>query len=313
MIDLTFHVFTFQTSGYLMTTYPVDLQVHSTRSDGTDTPTALVEQAARLGVQVLALTDHDSVLGVDEAMTAGARLGVTIAPALEFSTLNERARDLLDINILAYGIDHHDPGLQAMLKRVIDSRIEQKVRQVERLQAYGIDAPVEEVLAEAKGVPGRVHIARVALRRNPERFRTIDDVFAQYLSTEAPNSTFVRRSFSLRVEDAIAVTHAAGGIAVLAHPGVYTRIGDVDGVVRRLADAGLDGLEVHYTYAQNRGNRGASPAEVAALIAHFDALADECGLIKTGGSDYHGATKPGITIGQAGLTWSQWEAIRERF
>ncbi len=259
---------------------------------------------------MLALTDHDSVLGVDEALRAGERLGVTIIPALEFSTRDEPDRDMRDVNILGYGVDHRDPGLQAALQRVIESRIEQKIRQVERLQRYGIDVPVDEVLAEAGGVPGRVHIARVALRRNPHKFSSIDDVFAQYLSTSAPNSTYVPRAFSLRVEDAIELTHRAGGVAVLAHPGVYRRIRDVDGMVRRLAGAGLDGLEINYTYAQNRGHKGASPEAVAALIARFDALADTCGLIKTGGSDYHGATKPGIAIGQAGLTWAQWEAIR---
>lgn len=296
-----------------MTTYPVDLQIHSTRSDGTDAPAALVEKAAALGVRVLALTDHDSVLGVDEALRAGERWNVAIVPALEFSTRDEPDRDLRDVNILAYGIDHRNSTLQAALQQVIESRVEQKIRQVERLQSYGVDVPVDEVLSEAGGVPGRVHIARVALRRNPHKFSSIDDVFAQYLSTSAPNSTYVQRAFSLRVEDAIELTHRAGGVAALAHPGVYQRILDVDGMVRRLADAGLDGLEVNYTYAQNRGHKGASLQAVAALIARFSALADECGLIKTGGSDYHGATKPGIAIGQAGLTWSQWEAIRERF
>ena len=85
------------------------------------------------------------------------------------------------------------------------------------------------------------------------------------------------RAFSLRVEDAIEVTHAAGGIAVLAHPGCYTRVRDVDDAVRRMKEAGLDGLEMNYTYAQNRGHFGESAAEVAALVAHFGALADEVG------------------------------------
>ncbi len=140
-------------------TFPVDLQLHSTCSDGTDTPAALVAKAAALGVRVLALTDHDSVLGIDEALAAGTTHGVEIVPALEFSTTADAARDLLDINILGYGIDHYHPALCATLEHVIESRVEQKVRQVERLQDYGIDVPVDEVLAEALGVPGRVHIA----------------------------------------------------------------------------------------------------------------------------------------------------------
>ena len=290
--------------------FPVDLQVHSTCSDGTDSPADLVHLAARLGVQVLALTDHDSVAGVDDAIRAGRDRGVGIVPALEFSTTSEPARDLLDINILAYGIDHHDAELVAMLNQVLHHRVEQKIRQIERLQTYGVDVPVDEVLTQAAGVPGRVHIAQVALARNPHRFDSINDVFAQYLAPDAPQSTYVARTFSLSVEDAIALTHQAGGIAVLAHPGVYSRVQDVDAMIVRLAGAGLDGLEIAYTYAQNRGHRGASAARVAGLIAHFDALADRCGLLKTGGSDYHGSTKPGIHVGQAGLTTAEWHLLQ---
>ena len=292
--------------------FPVDLQLHSTASDGTDTPTELVQLAASLGVRVLAVTDHDSTLGLDEAMRAGRALGVWVVPALEFSTRSERERDYADINILAYGIDPTNTELQGVLQQVIDSRIEQKIRQIERLQQYGLDGPVAEVMALAMGVPGRLHIARVVFERNPQHFTSLQDVFVQYLGPDSPKSTYVTRSFSLRVEDAIDVTHAAGGIAVLAHPGVYTRVHDVDDAVRRMRDAGLDGLEVNYTYAQNRGHFGASPAEVAALIAHFSALAEQLGLHQTGGSDYHGTSKPGILPGQAGLPMAAWETLAAR-
>jgi predicted metal-dependent phosphoesterase TrpH len=292
--------------------YPVDLQVHSTCSDGTETPAQLVAHAARRGVRVLALTDHDTVAGVDEAIEAGAQHGVTVIPALEFSTRSERERDLLDINILAYGIRRHDPALHAALARIVDSRIEQKVRQIERLQGYGVDVPVDEVMATAKGVPGRMHIAQVALARNPQRFHSIQDVFEQYLAPDAPNSTYVQREYSLRVEEAIELAHRAGGAAVLAHPGSYPRVRDIDDVVYRLCRAGLDGIEVRYTYAQNRGHYGAAPAAVAELVNHFDRLADELGLLKTGGSDYHGSAKPGILPGDAGLTLEEWEALGAR-
>jgi predicted metal-dependent phosphoesterase TrpH len=271
-----------------------------------------VQLAAARGVAALALTDHDSVLGVDEAIIAGRAAGVWVVPALEFSTRSELDRDYADINILAYGIDPHNPDLLAMLQRIIDSRVEQKIRQIERLQSFGVDVPVAEVLAQAKGVPGRIHIARVAIERNPHRFASIQEVFAQYLAADAPNSTYVAREFSLRVEDAIEVAHAAGGIAVLAHPGSYTRVRDIDSAVRRMKEAGLDGLEVNYTYAQNRGHYGATAAEVAPLIAHFGALAGELALLQTGGSDYHGTSKPGIMPGQAGLTLAEWQTLAAR-
>jgi 3',5'-nucleoside bisphosphate phosphatase len=295
-----------------LASFPVDLQLHSTASDGTDTPTALVQLAAARDVRVLALTDHDSMLGVDEALTAGRAANVWVLPALEFSTRSEIERDFADINILAYGIDPHNADLAALLQRVIESRVEQKIQQIERLQAYGVDVPVAEVLASAKGVPGRIHIARVALARNPQRFASLQDVFAQYLASDAPHPTYVTRSFSLRVEESIEATHAAGGVAVLAHPGSYTRVRNMDDAVRRMQKAGLDGIEVSYTYAQNRGHYGASHAEVDALVAHFGALADELGLLQTGGSDYHGTSKPGILPGQAGLTMDAWQVLATR-
>lgn len=292
--------------------YPVDLQLHSTASDGTDTPAALVTLCAAHGVRVVALTDHDSVLGIDEAITAGRQCGVQVIPALEFSTRSEAARDLLDINILAMGVRRQDAGLLATLERVLASRVEQKIRQIERLRTYGVAIEVDAVLARAQGVPGRVHIAQEALARNPQQFTSVADVFAQFLAPDAPNSTYVARTFSLSVEEAIAVTHAAGGIAVLAHPGAYPRVRDIDAVVARLAAAGLDGIEVRYPYAHNRGHFGADACEVAALVAHFHDLAVQHDLLITGGSDYHGQAKPGITPGMDGLTWPEWKTLAAR-
>src|SRR3954452_10560827 len=104
--------------------FPVDMQLHSTASDGTDSQTALVQLAASRGVRVLSLTDHDSVLGVDEAMRAGKALGLWVLPSLDFSTPSALDRDYADINILTYVIDPHPPQLSELLQRVIDIRIE---------------------------------------------------------------------------------------------------------------------------------------------------------------------------------------------
>ena len=289
--------------------YPIDLQLHSTASDGTDAPEALIELCAARGLYVVALTDHDSVLGVDEAIEAGQRLGVQVVPALEFSTRSEPERDYQEVNILAYGVRHNDATLQAVLHRVIASRIEQKLRQIERLQSFGIAVSADEVLARAQGVPGRVHIAQVAVEQNPGRFASVADVFAQFLATNAENSTYVARTFSLTVEDAIEITHVAGGVAVLAHPGAYPLIRNIDDAVRRLVAAGLDGIEVRYPYALNRGHFGADDATVMSLVAHFRALAEQHDLLITGGSDYHGTAKPGIAPGMAGLTQQEWETL----
>lgn len=290
--------------------YPIDLQMHSTCSDGTETPTELVEHAARLGIHTIAITDHDSVLGAAEAMRAGAALGIHVIPAIEFSTTSERDLDFLDINILGYGIRPQDPSLLGALRDVIDARVEQKIRQVERLQSYGIHVPVDEVLALAGGVPGRPHIAQIAVQHNPERFQSISDVFEQFLAADAPNSVYVSRSYSLTVEATIELTHAAGGVAVLAHPGTYHRIRDIDAAIERMVDAGIDGLEIYYPYwrESRRSLPGASPEE---MVRHFAEIARRFDLLMTGGSDYHGARKTN-QLGEAGLTLAAWDRLRER-
>lgn len=293
-----------------ITRFPVDLQVHSTCSDGTETPEELVAHAARLGIGVLAITDHDSLLGVDEALAAGRRHGVTVIPAIEFSTTSDRERGFLDINILGYGIRHDDADLLNTLDTVIAARVEQKIRQIELLQSYGVKVPVEEVLALAGGVPGRPHIAQIAVKHNPDRFQSIADVFAQFLAADAPNAVYVKRAFGLSVEAAIELTHAAGGVAVLAHPGTYHRVQDIDAAIAHMVDAGLDGIEIHYPYwrEQRRSLPGASPAD---LVEHFTQVAHRHGLLMTGGSDYHGERKPNL-LGEAGLSEATWDQLQAR-
>lgn len=286
-------------------TYPVDLQAHSNCSDGTDTPTELIDRAASLGIRVLAVTDHDSVLGVADAQARGAEVGVYVLPAVEFSTSRDRENDFRDFDILGYGIDPTNQDLLDTLNRLKESRIEQKSRQVERLHSYGLHVPVDEVLALAEGVPGRPHIAQIALKYNPHKFTSLSDVFQQYLASDAVNPTHVPRSFILGVIDAIELTHGAGGKAVLAHPGIYRRIRSLEESLARLVDVGLDGLEIQYPYAPEGRDSTDRP------IACFAELAVRFGLFETGGSDYHGERKPNL-LGEAGLEWEQWQCLRDR-
>ena len=284
--------------------YPVDLQAHSNCSDGTDTPQELIAKAAALGIRVLAVTDHDSVLGVAGAQAHGAEAGVHVLPAVEFSTARDRKNDFRDFDILGYGIDPADSTLHATLDRLKDSRFDQKTRQVEKLQSFGLHVPVDEVLALAGGVPGRPHIAQIALKYNPHKFSSITDVFEQYLASDAEYSTNVPRTFILGVIDAIELTHGVGGKAVLAHPGIYRRIRSLEESLSRLADVGLDGLEIQYPYAAKGRDATDRP------ISCFTELADRFGLFATGGSDYHGERKPN-RLGEAGLEWEEWEILRD--
>jgi len=270
-------------------------------------PEEVVALAARVGVQVLAITDHDSVDGVDEALAAGERYGVEVVPAIELSIRNEPHRDFVDIDLLGYWIDHHHPRLQQVLLQVLEGRVEQKRMQVERLQELGYHITWEEVLAEAKGVPGRPHIAEVLMRHHPDEFPTMDAVFATVLRNNGPVS--MPRPFALRLEEAAALIREAGGLPVLAHPGLYTDVQDLEGMITRAARLGVLGLEVWYPYDKTRVCSDCSPQALKAFIQRFDRLSDQLGLAKTGGSDFHGQRK-GILLGEQGLTWEQYTTLQ---
>jgi predicted metal-dependent phosphoesterase TrpH len=291
--------------------FDVDLQVHTTASDGTCTPTEVVELAAGKGIRALAITDHDNILGVAEATAAGARLGgstaltagVEVVPAVELSTRDEPDKDFMELHLLGYFIDLDDPALKESLECTIQGRVEQKRSVIRNLQKLGFKVPEEEVFALAKGVPGKPHIYKVILRYNADRVASRQWFFDEYLNIGG--KAYVPRPFELSLAEAIQVVLAAGGVPVLAHPDAYSKVKDPAGVVRRAVPLGLRGIEVNYPYDKTRQYTGVCKAKLQAIIRRFDALADELDLLKTGGSDFHGDDKP-IELGEMGLVYEDY-------
>ncbi len=258
----------------------VDLHVHSHYSDGVDSPERVVTLAHEAGLAAMALADHDNIDGIDEAMEAGARLGIEVLSATELSVVHGKVED---IHLLGYGFDHHDPVFASALaefREYREGRSEQIVARInERLVSEG-RAPIsfEEVRESAGGTVGRPHIARALLAGG--HVRGNDDAFQRYLvPCNVPKRFFP-------IDEAIAMIHAAGGVAVLAHPPFITR--DRRKLLE-LVDAfvafGLDGIEAY--------NTGASNDEIDWTIT----IARHRGLIVTGGSDYHGIPDSGISVG----------------
>ena len=287
--------------------YEVDLHIHSTCSDGSFTPREIVELAKAKGLKAIALADHDTVEGVAEA--AGEGSGIEVVPAVELSIKNEQEKDFVELHLLGYFIDHQDEELNDILNRIVQARIEQKIRQIKVLQGDGIDVSVEEVFSLVGGVPGRLHIAEVVMRRNPGRFASKEELFAEYLTVGG--KAYTQRRFSLTLAEAIQVVVKAGGVPVLAHPGAYDKVKDIEAMIRRAQEIGLRGLEIAYTYNKNRPHYGLAPAEMQALLARFKALADELGLVKTGGSDFHGDEKD-IELGEMGMNYAEFQELKTK-
>ncbi|WP_027714358.1 PHP domain-containing protein [Desulfuromonas sp. TF] len=258
----------------------VDLHLHSTCSDGTHAPAEVVRMAARAGLSAVALADHDNLDGIDEAMAAGRELGVEVLSAVELSVL---WGEYEDIHLLGYGFDHHDREMEKAFREFRDfreNRNEHIVARVnEKLEQEGRE-PIDfaEVLARAGGTVGRPHIAQALIEKGHASDK--DEAFRNYLVP----CNLQKRFFP--IDEAIAMVHRAGGVAVLAHPPFITSDRKVfESLLDAFVPLGLDGVEAY--------NNGADNNDIDWYITQ----ARRRGLIVTGGSDYHGDEGGQIVIG----------------
>lgn len=239
-----------------------ELHAHTNASDGQHSPAELVTLAHAQGLDLLAITDHDTTDGIASAQQAAAGR-LIILPGIELS-----AEDREDVHVLGYDFDVDDPALQAALAEFRDRREARAREMVRRLAEFGVPVSWERIEALAGGAIGRPHIARAMVEVGA--VESVREAFDRYLYNGSP--AYVARQ-RLSPEEAIGLIHRAGGAAVLAHPGVLT---DWRGMIERLAPAGLDGVEV----AHPKNNENVR-LELRGLAARY-------GLIMTGGSDFHG-------------------------
>ena len=256
----------------------IDLHLHTTHSDGSFSTRDVMAFAKQAGVTALAITDHDIVEGIAEATAIGAELGIEVVPGVEISSrLGES-----ELHILGYFLNWTDPLLAQRLSSLRDSRHTRNPKIVQRLNELGIPITYEEVraLAGTESV-GRPHIARLLMEK---KFVTsAKEAFDRYLANGRP--AFVDRELPLPAQ-AVQWIREAGGVPVLAHPTwVRTSADGLRTLVRDLKAAGLGGIEVHYSTH--------TPSQTTEYLE----LAKQCDLLVTGGSDFHGVTKPDIEVG----------------
>lgn len=266
-----------------------DLHAHTTASDGQQSPEEVIQLATQALLAVIAITDHDTTVGIAPAQLASHGF-IEVIPGIE---IGSRTRDD-EIDILGYCIDPAHSGLQTRLEFFRRNRTERGQQIVERLAQLGLPVDWQRVLAISGGdTVGRPHIAQAMVEAG--YVDSVKAAFERYLASDKPG--YVARE-TLSPEGAIELIHAAGGVAVLAHP-VYVR--DFPSVVERLVPAGLDGIEVNY------------PDHTPELQAQARQLAQRYQLIMTGGSDFHGLNMTGkAMLGTALAPPGAVEALRER-
>jgi predicted metal-dependent phosphoesterase TrpH len=254
--------------------YPIDLHTHSIASDGALTPTELIARAAGRGVRIQALADHDTLLGVAEAVAEGERRGVRVIPATELNTESEWG----DVHVLAYFVDPHDAALEARLRELRDNRGRRIDLMVEKLNALGYAVSLDRVREIARGGSlGRPHLAQALFEAG--HVPTYDTAFATLISKDSP--AYVSR-VGLAPLEAVALVRSHGGVPSLAHPGTVI---DLERLLPLLVDEGLVGMECYYA--------SHTPAFTALCLR----LSVRYGLVPTGGSDFHGRGDHGSDLG----------------
>ncbi len=270
----------------------VDLHVHSNTSDGTLSPSEVVIHAKEKGLAAIALTDHDTIAGIDEAMAAGALYQVEVIPGIELSA--NFPND--NLHILGYYINHKDPKFIKELMPIQDGRNIRNAKMLEILQNLGFDISLDPEV----DIYTRAHFARALL--DGGYVASMDEAFKRYLSPGKPG--YVKR-ITPNPKECIDLIHSGGGIAVLAHPTLYgLKTAALTKLIKELAGYGLDGLEVMHSIHSKQDE------------VFLRDQATKNNLIISGGSDFHGTNKPNLEIavgyGNLKISYSVLEGIKNK-
>lgn len=265
----------------------VDLHAHSTASDGARTPDEVVREAKRAGLRAIALTDHDTVGGVVAAEGAAAQVGIRFVRGVELSAVED------DVETHVLGLHLGDVAtMESQLLELRAMRSDRALRMVQRLNELGVRIDFDAVLQQAGGgAVGRPHVARAMIAEGwATDFR---DAFDRYIGNGRP--AFVPKD-KLPVASAIAMIHRAGGIAVVAHPGSAASRQRL----QKMAGEGMDGIEVLH------------PSHSPEDVSRLSCLAEEFGLVRSGGSDWHGSSEGARVLGQMRVP-SHWLTRQDEY
>lgn len=266
----------------------IDLHMHSNYSDGIHPPSKLIDLALERNLRAISLTDHDCLDGVREAVDAGEAKGIEVIAGVELSC-EFKGRDL---HILGYGVDPKHDEFQEMLRKFRETRHKRGLKIVEKLNALGVNIEPAEVLAKAgDGALGRPHIAAVLVEKGVVSHN--NEAFDKYIADGGP--AYVAK-YKMSPKEAIHYIHIAGGLAFMAHPGIFLEDADE---MNELADYDFDGVEIYH------------PNHDAKKIEMLEKLAAERGLLVSGGSDFHGFAGRNIP-GQVDVPYELLEKIKER-
>lgn len=281
----------------------VDLHIHTTASDGSDTPSQVLETAHHLGLRAVGITDHDTVSGIAEALEASSKIGITVVPGVEISCQWERK----SIHLLGYYFDLANPGITRLLKGMRRGRTERLPKMLAKLRQLGIDIDQKEVEAEVCGEAiGRPHLAQVMIRKG--YVSSFEEAFDKYLGYGRP--AYAQRPRPT-IAEGIRTILDASGLPVIAHP--FTIKAPIEELLIKLCPMGLQGVEHLYPYKYVAGRSKEWYDNIPQRLAQLKQLADQYDLVLTGGSDYHGAIEGKAPLGSAQVPYKILQGLQDRY
>lgn len=281
----------------------VDLHIHTTASDGTETPTEVVKKAQHLGLVGVAITDHDTVSGVEEGVAAGSSHGIEVVPGVEISCLSHEHK----VHLLGYYFDIKNRNLTELLESMRKGREERLPKMLAKLRQMGIDINQKEVEAEARGEStGRPHLAQVMMRHG--YVSSFEEAFDKYLAYGRP--AYAERPRPT-IAEGIRVILKAGGLPVVAHPLVIDA--PIEQFISELCPLKIQGVEYYYPYQFVTGKSEEWYNSIPSRLAEIKQLARKHNLVLTGGSDYHGEAPDKADLGACQVPVEVLHSLRKQY
>ncbi|MCK4305717.1 MAG: PHP domain-containing protein [Candidatus Eisenbacteria sp.] len=298
----------------------VDLHIHTTASDGSDSPRRLFEMALKKGLKAIGFCDHDSIASVSEGFLLAEEFGIEFVPGCEIGIAHDPDRGLVETDLVAYFYDPHHDEFNDVLTRLRKAKNNKLDAQLKVLAKAGYKLIKDDVRRVAKG----------ETIRRPHIFAVMKDCYPEmqpnlfYTNTDFGGPWYVSKDYNLSLEECVAVVRRAGGITVLSSPGSYNTLfkrnktlidPDVVHLVELCSQAGVGALETIYTYHRNKPyfqtmSNTITGDQLGTLIRHYEDLAARLGMVKTGGSDYHGSSKPQIRLGELPVPYRYFENLK---
>lgn len=290
----------------------IDLHLHTDTSDGKLSPEELVEYAVKKGLTAIAITDHDTVDGIQKAADYAKKYSkqnknkIIIVPGIEISC-DEKESGFKEVHIVGLFVDYKNKELIDFTEKIKEQRNSQKKEIIKKLRGFGFEITFEEVARTVKGVFGRPHIARFLVEKYPEEFSSVKDVFDKYLAVNKP--AYADRTDRHSIKEAVELIKKAGGTAILAHPGVFKKKDSLQ-LIKMFRNAGGEGIETYYPYWIICPELKISKEQNNELVKFYQETARKENLLEGGGSDFHGGDRN--TLGEIAIPDDVLKKLEER-